>query len=57
MAAKVSKDKCTGCGQCIKVCPTEAISMVKEKAVIAPEECIYCETCIDECPKDAISMK
>ncbi len=57
MAAKVSKDKCSGCKQCVDVCPTEAISMVKEKAVVDADECIYCETCIDECVKDAIAMK
>jgi Fe-S-cluster-containing hydrogenase component 2 len=57
MAAKVSKEKCIGCGQCVKVCPTEAISMVNDKAVVASEECIHCETCLDECSKDAISMK
>ena len=57
MAAKVSKDKCIGCEQCVDVCPTEAISMVKGKAVVDADECIYCETCIDECAKDAIVMK
>ncbi|MCU0822332.1 MAG: 4Fe-4S binding protein [Spirochaetes bacterium] len=57
MPAKVSKEKCIGCGQCVEVCPTVAISMKDDKAVVAPEECIHCETCIDECAKDAISMK
>ncbi len=57
MAAKVSKQKCIGCEQCIEVCPTIAISMQKEKAIVDPAECIHCETCIDECSEDAISMK
>ena len=57
MAAKVSKEKCIGCGQCVEVCPTVAISMINDKALVASEECIHCETCIDECNKDAILMK
>jgi Fe-S-cluster-containing hydrogenase component 2 len=57
MAAKVSKEKCIGCGQCVEVCPTVAISMMNDKALVASEECIHCETCIDECDKDAILMK
>ncbi len=57
MPAKVNKEKCIGCEQCIPVCPTEAIIMHKEIAKIDPAECIHCETCIDECASDAISMK
>ena len=57
MPAKISKEKCIGCGQCVEICPTAAISINDDKAIIAPEECIHCETCIDECAKDAISMK
>ncbi len=56
MAAKVSKSKCTGCESCVDVCPTDAISMVSEKALVDSEECIHCETCIDECPADALAM-
>ena len=57
MAAKVKKTDCTGCGSCIEVCPTDAISMNDEKAKVDPDECICCETCIDECSVDALSME
>ncbi|OYT49219.1 hypothetical protein B6U79_02260 [Candidatus Bathyarchaeota archaeon ex4484_231] len=36
----VDPSKCTGCGECVSVCPVGAIEMVKEKAHIIPEKCI-----------------
>lgn len=56
MAAKVDKDKCTGCGTCVDTCPVEAITLKEEKAVIDEETCIDCGTCVDDCPEGAISL-
>lgn len=43
-------EKCTGCVNCIKQCPTEAIRVRQGKAVIAEERCIDCGECICACP-------
>ena len=56
MAAKVNKEKCTGCGSCVEACPVEAIKLENEKAVIDEEECTECGVCVDECPEEAISL-
>jgi len=56
MAAKVDKEKCTGCGTCVDSCPVDAITL-KEKAIIDEDECIDCGTCVDECPEGAISLE
>ena len=53
----VLKDKCTGCGDCVKVCPVEAIKLKDGKAVIDAGDCIECDACIDECPAEAIIYK
>lgn len=47
--------KCRGCGQCLDVCPVEAISLVKGKAVIDQDRCIFCGACMAACPQAAIS--
>jgi len=49
----VNQDTCTGCGTCIDVCPTEAIKMESDKAVIT-WECMDCGACPRVCPEGAI---
>lgn len=46
-------DKCMGCINCIKRCPTEAIRVHDGKASIIPERCIDCGECIRVCPHHA----
>lgn len=49
----LDKDKCQGCTNCIKRCPTEAIRVRAGKAVILEEKCIDCGECIRTCPNHA----
>ena len=56
MATIVNKETCTGCEACVESCPSEAIKMADEKAVIDEEACVDCGACVDECPVEAISM-
>ncbi len=55
MVAIVDKETCTGCANCVDVCPVDAIEMVDEIAVVS-DACIDCGQCVDECPVDAIEM-
>ena len=50
----VSQHRCVGCGECVKVCDADAITIISNKAVIDPSKCIECGQCIDACPYDAI---
>jgi len=52
-SVRLEKDKCKGCTNCIKRCPTEAIRVQKEKAKIIDERCIDCGECIRVCPYHA----
>ena len=54
----IDPEKCTGCGLCIKVCPTQATSGEKKKAhSIDNNKCIRCGACIESCKFDAINVK
>jgi len=46
-------EKCVGCINCIKKCPTEAIRVRNGKAVILSDHCIDCGECIRVCPNHA----
>ncbi|MEA4815641.1 MAG: [Fe-Fe] hydrogenase large subunit C-terminal domain-containing protein [Lachnospiraceae bacterium] len=45
----LNTDKCVGCTDCIKRCPTEAIRVHNGKAEITNERCIDCGMCIYVC--------
>jgi len=49
----LDRDKCIGCSNCIKRCPTEAIRVQKGKAKILSDRCIDCGECIRVCPHHA----
>ena len=53
----LDKDKCVGCTNCIKRCPTEAIRVRDGKAQIISERCIDCGECIRVCPHHAKKAK
>ena len=49
----LDSDKCRGCTNCLKGCPTEAIRVRDGKASIIKERCIDCGECIRRCPYHA----
>lgn len=57
MAAKVIAEKCNGNGECIEVCPLDAITIENNVAVVDQETCGDCGACVDVCPTEAISVE
>jgi electron transport complex protein RnfB len=52
---QIDPTRCDGCGHCIKVCPSHALKLREELAVVAfPERCNYTGLCVQVCPKKAI---
>lgn len=52
-SVRLDYDRCRGCTNCIKRCPTEAIRVRDGKARILEERCIDCGECIRVCPNHA----
>lgn len=52
-SVRLDQQRCVGCTNCIKECPTEAIRVREGKAAIIEERCIDCGECIRKCPNDA----
>lgn len=51
----IDSDKCTGCGLCLKNCPSSVITGEKKHPhVIDNENCIKCGICYDVCKFDAV---
>lgn len=57
-SVRLDEERCKGCTNCIKGCPTEAIRVRGGKAFILEDRCIDCGECIRRCPnlaKSAVS--
>lgn len=48
-------DLCTGCGKCIKACPTKAIRLYRDNPTCLTNNCIRCGECLRVCPTGAIN--
>jgi adenylylsulfate reductase subunit B len=57
---RIDYSKCTGCGKCYEICPTDIFvfdQISRLIKVMYPEECWYCGACIYDCPaKGAIEL-
>ena len=49
-------EACTGCEECVKICPERAISMENQKPVINGITCSGCGACIPSCPENALDQ-
>jgi ferredoxin len=46
---------CTGCGGCVNICPTFALSLGEGDIAIVNDKCDDCGICIRACPVNCIS--
>ncbi len=52
----VDSSECCGSGECIKICPEKALSLVDGVAVLDESRCDFDGICIPACPNSAISF-
>ena len=56
--AFIDKNICVACGVCTKVCPKQAIEIIKGcYAKVNEEKCVGCGLCVKKCPAGCIEVK
>lgn len=56
--AVVDQSACVACGCCVKVCPMQAIEIVRGiMAQVASDRCVGCGKCAKECPASVITVQ
>ncbi len=53
---QIDRDKCIGCGLCVKDCTGKNILIADKKARIISQNCLKCGHCVAVCPEAAVSM-
>ena len=49
----IDAEQCVGCGGCIDLCPSIAISMINDVVTIDAGLCTECNICVKVCPMRA----
>ena len=52
----INKKLCTGCGECVEVCPMKVMVKVTRDLVFA-SKCIACGICAKACPMDILEIQ
>ncbi len=55
---RLDRDRCTGCGMCLDVCPHGVFEMQDRRAAISDADlCMECGACKKNCPVGAIEVR
>jgi 2-oxoglutarate ferredoxin oxidoreductase subunit delta len=53
----LDETRCTGCGDCVIVCPVDCLEMADSMPILRrPEDCVSCAICAEVCPAEALRL-
>jgi len=52
-----NKEKCLGCGTCVRSCPQKAILQLSDEIFIQDDKCDGCGICVNNCPGHALTSE
>jgi NAD-dependent dihydropyrimidine dehydrogenase PreA subunit len=53
----LDETRCTGCGDCVRLCPTSCLEMAGRLPWLArPLDCVSCALCVLICPAEALTI-
>jgi ferredoxin len=56
VSTHIDQDLCTGCGDCVAVCPARTLALVDGKARVVGDSSLHCGHCAAVCPVGAVEV-
>jgi nitroreductase/Pyruvate/2-oxoacid:ferredoxin oxidoreductase delta subunit len=53
----IDRERCIGCGECVRVCPSQTITMQDGKAAVTGDRSLGCGHCAAVCPVEAVRVE
>jgi len=53
----IDRERCIGCGECVRVCPSQTLEMKDGKAIVTGDRSLACGHCVAVCPVEAVRVQ